>query len=633
MFTNKLIPVVKILFLFVSFALNAQVKDTFLVKPYLQYATQTGISVLWETNQASTGRVEYAKAKLDADSLVFDQISVSDVVKNLHEIRLDKLEVNTKYIYRVVGKLPSGIELISDVSTFKTAIRSGDSFKFVLIGDTQRNGRTPWAWGKVAERAWEVRPDFLVLAGDLVDQGNRKTDWTEDFFPNGNIVMKRYPIYSVLGNHEQDSHHYYEYMVNPEPEYYYTFTYGNAQFFMIDTNRDVDEDSEQYNWLEWELSKSTAKWKFVMHHHPPYTSDSDDHGNTYTGLSTGGGSKARNLVPLMEKYGVDFCMFGHTHLYERTFPLLDNKVNMKNGVVYINSGGAGGGLEDFDPVRNWFSAELKSIHHFCTFTVFNDQIEFKAIDHDGRVFDQYLFNKNEDKLSVSVPPAPRLECETPVFSEKTLVQMRAIDDQMKIRYTLDGSEPNLESPLYSQTLELGQSCLVRAAAFDSNGTMSRVVQAKLKKMEPKPAMKLKKPGKGVTYKYYEGKWRSLPDFSKTPVVKTGSSALISLDQVDHRPDQFAVVFEGFLDVDQTDSYTFYTYSDDGSRLYIDDELIVDADGNHSMSYYYGATILSKGFHKIRVEYFEASGSEGITVGRLLNGERIPVKPFQLFTDN
>jgi phosphodiesterase/alkaline phosphatase D-like protein len=67
---------------------------------------------------------------------------------------------------------------------------------------------------------------------------------------------------------------------------------------MIDSNRDLYEGSEQYNWLEWELSKSTAMWKIAMHHHPPYTSDSNDYGDTAKELSNLG-SKSRNFGRLL----------------------------------------------------------------------------------------------------------------------------------------------------------------------------------------------------------------------------------------------------------------------------------------------------------------------------------------------
>ena len=74
------------------------------------------------------------------------------------------------------------------------------------------------------------------------------------------------------------------------------------------------------------------------------------------------GSKSRNLVPLYDKYGLDFCLYGHTHLYERSWPMTNDRINTKDGVIYINSGGAGGYIEDFAPTRSWFTTELQAVH-------------------------------------------------------------------------------------------------------------------------------------------------------------------------------------------------------------------------------------------------------------------------------
>jgi hypothetical protein len=106
----------------------------------------------------------------------------------------------------------------------------------------------------------------------------------------------------------------------PEPEYYYGFNFGNARFFMIDTNQKVNPGSVQYNWLEKELANSDAEWKFVCHHHPPYSSDENDYGNLWkTNQGNHGDLRARELVPLYEKYGVDIVWNGHIHSYERTW--------------------------------------------------------------------------------------------------------------------------------------------------------------------------------------------------------------------------------------------------------------------------------------------------------------------------
>ena len=605
--------------------------DTFLVKPYLQFGTRQSMHVLWETGTAASTTVEYGEAQLSANEPNLDRTITLDGTRTLHEVKLDNLKTATKYLYRVRSTDERGRELVSEVSTFRTAVEENDAYFFALVGDSQYNGTTPWAWGKIAEKVWEERPHFIIHAGDLVDIGTKKTDWTEHFFPYGHVAMSRFPMYTVLGNHEQDAQLYYDYMVNPAPEYYYTFTYGNAQFFMIDTNKDVHEGSEQYDWLEWALAQSTARWKFVVHHHPPYSTEENDHGNTYIGASSYG-TKARDLTPLYDAYGVDFCLFGHTHVYERTWPLFNNRINLKDGVVYINSGGAGGGLEDFDPTRSWFTQELQTGHHYCTFAIFENRLVFKAISHNGQLFDTFQMEKEGGDRSTSMvqPPAPHFKIEKLIFQDRAQVELTALDPSQEIFYTLDGSEPGRQSIRYDGPIVVDRSCTLKARVLSGEGRASRVVSREFTKMVPMPAVQVTNTQPGLEYQYFEGEWDFLPAFGKLTAVRNGVVKTVNENEVEHREDGFGIVMEGYVELPRTDTYTFYTRSDDGSRLFIDGQLVVDSDGRHGAFYEYGTTILERGKHRLRIEYFEASGSHMLRAG-IVDGTlgKVPFNPARL----
>ncbi len=615
--------------------LNAQQNPpalNFLVKPYLQFATKSSIVILWETTGEATTKVNYGKALMDAAAPNLSQTQTLDGRRMMHEVTLTNLETETNYFWQVTSVGPAGDTLSSEVYTFKTAVNDNQTFMFALVGDSQRNNDTPWAWGTIADKVWQDRPSFVVHVGDLVDQGSKKTDWTDYFFPDGHVLMSRFPMYTVLGNHEQDDDNYYTYMSNPAPEYYYTFQYGNAQFFMIDTNKDVSEDSEQYNWLEWELARSEATWKIVVHHHPPYSSEADDHGDTFKAASTYG-TEARNLVPLYETYGVDFCLFGHTHVYERSWPLKGDMINQKEGVIYINSGGAGGFLEDFAPTRSWFTLELQTGHHYCTFAIFDQMLVFKAIDHEGRVFDSFQMDKSEKTTKTAAvvqPPAPHIKVSAPVFQDASDVTMEAAFEDLEIRYTTDGSLPTRNARFYRGPFEVKESTLIKARAYTNNGKASRVADVRLKQMEPLPAQKVKSTQAGLAFKYYEGEFDSLPDFSQMKVLKEGVAKTVSLAAANPRDDRFAIVMEGYVELPETKLYELFINSDDGSRLYIDEQMLVDHDGTHSAMKKSGQLILAKGKHKIRIEFFEKTGGQHLSAG-ILDEQLgvIPFSPFQL----
>ena len=117
---------------------------------------------------------------------------------------------------------------------------------------------------------------------------------------------------------------------------------------------------------------------------------------------------------------------------------------------------------------------------------------------------------------------------------------------------------------------------------------------------------------GVSYEYFEGGWSKLPDFDVLTPVSTGtfSNFVISPRA---RNDLFGFRLSSRINITQAGSYTFYTSSDDGSRLWIDGNLIVDNDGLHAMQERSGQITLSAGQHLIVVGFFENGGGEGLTI--------------------
>lgn len=118
---------------------------------------------------------------------------------------------------------------------------------------------------------------------------------------------------------------------------------------------------------------------------------------------------------------------------------------------------------------------------------------------------------------------------------------------------------------------------------------------------------------GIDYKYYEGtNYQVIPDFSKITPVKSGNISNLLLSMA-NRSEQYAINYTGFIDVPTDGFYTFYTTSDDGSKLYIDNVLIVDNDGLHGWGEKSGKIGLKAGKHAITVDFFQATGEKGIEV--------------------
>ena len=352
---------------------------SFVIAPYLQFPTQNSITICWEASELVSGLVRYGT------SLPLTEKAESADVKTIQEITLSNLQPNTKYFYQVECKTKAGGVMQSGVLTCQTAVPSDTPFAFCVIGDTQKNPRMT---GKVMKLIWERRPHFLMHVGDVVDNGPDKKEWVDELFKPSMELLCRVPVFPTIGNHEKNHAHYYQYFSLPKPEYFYKYSYGNADFFVIDSNKPLAPGSEQYEWLNKELAASKATWKFTYHHHPAYSSDDNDYGDTWVGPSNLGDKNVRFLVPLYEKYGVDICFNGHVHVYERTLPLRSGKVDRKNGVIYVTSGGGGGSLENFAPTPTWFKAEVRSDYHFTQISIQGNHLNLKAFDHEGRLFDQ-----------------------------------------------------------------------------------------------------------------------------------------------------------------------------------------------------------------------------------------------------
>ena len=116
----------------------------------------------------------------------------------------------------------------------------------------------------------------------------------------------------------------------------------------------------------------------------------------------------------------------------------------------------------------------------------------------------------------------------------------------------------------------------------------------------------------VKFKFYEGGWDKLPDFSQLEPKETGVAPGFDVTTAP-RSDQFGMVFEAFLRIEKQGSYTFHLGSDDGSRLLIDGIEVVNVDGIHPLSFNSEKTKLEPGIHKIVVEYFEQGGEEVLKV--------------------
>lgn len=114
---------------------------------------------------------------------------------------------------------------------------------------------------------------------------------------------------------------------------------------------------------------------------------------------------------------------------------------------------------------------------------------------------------------------------------------------------------------------------------------------------------------GLNYRYYEGSWSSLPVFAQLQPRATGTTDEVNLS-MRQRNDNFGLLFTGFIDVPDTDVYQFRIRHNDGVRLTVSGQTVINAPGEvNSAMENAGNLALEAGRHPIRLEYFHRTGAE------------------------
>lgn len=229
----------------------------------------------------------------------------------------------------------------------------------------------------------------------------------------------------------------------------------------------------------------------------------------------------------------------------------------------------------------------------------------------------------EGKPDINDPPV--FEFLSDIFINELIVKLKSERKNIQIRYTINGTNPDIHSPVYENGIQLRETAVVKTACFRDGKVVSGISETVFTKVQPAAALNVEKPGSGIKYKYFEGSWEKLPDFNSLREIEEGIIPNFNIEKR-KSPNRFGFKYNGFIRIPEEGIYTFYTASDDGSRLYIGDSLLVDNDGQHAILEKYGRIALSEGFHPVRVTFFESSGGEDLKVywkGPGIAKEQIP----------
>lgn len=223
-------------------------------------------------------------------------------------------------------------------------------------------------------------PDLLVLAGDIVQNGDQRREWqTEWFSPLGvTRVGQEVALQFARGNHDGEHALSYAYTALPGNGAWFAYTRAGVRFIFLDTEANPDDVTDQVAWLKRELTSEasrSANFRIAVMHKPPYTNRWDSPNRRYDGE----GAVRRRFVPLFSAHGVDLVVAGHAHCYQR---------RDFEGVRYVVVGGGGGRLDAYK-VASWPMTVDWVGHHFAVMDVDGERLTWRVEGLDGEAVDRF----------------------------------------------------------------------------------------------------------------------------------------------------------------------------------------------------------------------------------------------------
>jgi hypothetical protein len=195
-----------------------------------------------------------------------------------------------------------------------------------------------------------------------------------------------------------------------------------------------------------------------------------------------------------------------------------------------------------------------------------------------------------------------------LFNDEATVVIENINEEGIIKYTLEGSMPVISSTSYTEPFKVAKNAVVKSAVFVDSKISSMVSEAFFRVKDSN----LKRP---VSYEvFYLSNLESIPFLENLTPNAKGNCFEITSDEIKETiKDNTAVRFKTNITIDKEDSYGFFTRSDDGSILKINNKMIVNNDGDHGVEEKAGKIHLKAGVYPLEVVWFNGGGGGWLDV--------------------
>jgi len=338
--------------------------------PVIGCLSPHGFEVAWETSLPSPSLVEM----IDGSETTTLGDESNETL--FHRVKVNGLEPGKSYKYKVIsGSMVSpvyGVRIPHEHSSkisfcvYSNSYQDADAHRFVIRSISRKT------------------PDLVFHLGNLVEDGSHYEQWFPQFFDPADWIIHSMPFLLCAGNHERGSPWLQTFAALPGNGQYYSYSYGNAYFVVLDANQPVEPGSPQADWLEEALQNAesgSAHWRFCFIHEIPACEEQGDK------LKEHSVHLENRFLDLLQEAGFDMLFTGKKICYER---------QVYRSLHLVNTGGGGAPL-DLDAVEergeDRSAIQHRSVWHACKVQVEEGRLTFTAFTPDGKPFDTLELKK------------------------------------------------------------------------------------------------------------------------------------------------------------------------------------------------------------------------------------------------
>ncbi|HLY74036.1 MAG TPA: metallophosphoesterase [Planctomycetota bacterium] len=203
---------------------------------------------------------------------------------------------------------------------------------------------------------------YVLVTGDLVDSPDEPAAWGE--FREITKDLRQRPYYCAPGDHDLGAQKLFEKELGLD-RLYFDKLEGDCHIFVLSSEGSFSE-ADQLDWLEKTASRSTARHRIAVFHHPPF----GIHGRRTSQVE----EIRPKIHPLLVKLKFCAAICGHQHSFYTT---------LRDGVRYVITAGGGASLYNLDPSLGQEGDQYRKFHHFVGFMFAGSGINARVYDPDG----------------------------------------------------------------------------------------------------------------------------------------------------------------------------------------------------------------------------------------------------------